>query len=361
MKTKILSLVLASIAGLMFCSDESLAGSQEPEDEELRALLEARRDTLKEVVALIKAQTEGGGEVSIFDQSRANTLLLEADLETARTPQERIASFERALEAQAGIERLLKIGEELAVGSREELLMATAARMKAQNELYREKNGEWPASGHSGAEAPADEQRQDDDELPASREARRDTLQEAVRLIRQKVEVGLATSGDLASQNLLVLAAELELAKSPRERIAIYEKVVENQKEIERILGLELESGVGSPMESLKATAARIDAEIQLHQARRGKWPLVTESGRENPAVAREPEDKELQTLLEARRDTLRKVVQLFEQQNATTSVFDLTNANTEFLGAELELAKSQHRNFNGRSPHGNFNSHGGH
>ena len=60
MKTAILSLVLASIAGLMYCGDESLAGTQEPEDKELRVLLEARRNTLKEVVAIMKAGGKSG-------------------------------------------------------------------------------------------------------------------------------------------------------------------------------------------------------------------------------------------------------------------------------------------------------------
>lgn len=341
MKATIVSLVLASIAGLMYCGDESLAGIQEPEDKELQAWLEARRDTLNKVLAILKAQADAG-QGSIIELSRANTLLLEAELEAASSQKEATECFERALEVQAGIEETFKAMEEVGVGSWGDRLMATADRMKVEIDLYKAKKGSWPVSANHTGETPAAVQGPDDEELQALLEARRDTLRDAVRVIRQKVEVGLATSGDLANQDLLVLAAELELAKSPRERIAIYEKMVKNQKDIEQILGLELESGVGSRMESLNATAARIKAEIQLHQARKGKWPVVKESGRENPAVDREPEDKELQTLLEARRDTLRKVVQLIEQQEATTSVFDLTNANTEFLEAELELVSSQ-------------------
>ena len=351
MKTTILSLVLASIAGLISGGEESLAGTQEPDDKELRALLEARRDTLKKAIAMMGQRLESTQRVSARTQNfsapevnRAHAALLEAELALAKSQHGRIAIFEKMLETQACLEAILEAQVTVGLGDASQIAVFKAARMKAEIDLYNEKNGEWPASGHSRAKTPDEGQRPDDDELPASREARRDTLQEAVRLIRQKVEVGLATSGDLASQNLLVLAAELEMAKSPRERIAIYEKVVENQKEIERILRLDLEVVGGSRKESLNATAARINVEIQLYQARKGKWPVITESGLENPAVTQEPEDKELQTLLETRRDTLRKVVQLIEVEVATgtASVIDLTNANTEFLKADLALAKSQ-------------------
>ena len=58
MKTMILTVVLASIAELMYCSDASLAVTQEAEDKELRVLLEARRDTLREAVRFTKSRCD---------------------------------------------------------------------------------------------------------------------------------------------------------------------------------------------------------------------------------------------------------------------------------------------------------------
>ena len=97
MKTTILSLVLVSIAGLMYFSDESLAVTQEPEDKELQTLMETRRDTLKEVVRLadVRSQT---GTITANELLMAQTALLEAELELAKSQQERIAILEKMLD-----------------------------------------------------------------------------------------------------------------------------------------------------------------------------------------------------------------------------------------------------------------------
>lgn len=106
MKITILSLVLASIAGLMYFSDESLAVTQEPEDKELQTLMETRRDTLKEVVRLVDVRFKTG-TMTANKLLMAQTALLEAELELAKSQHERIAIFEKMLEAQTEVERIL--------------------------------------------------------------------------------------------------------------------------------------------------------------------------------------------------------------------------------------------------------------
>lgn len=134
MRTTILSLVLASIAGLVYCGEESLAGFgrrsqqcrtccpviierrpeippavQDSEDPELRALLEARRDALKEVVRLVDVRFQSG---TITDVERHISEIVESG-------------------GRGG-----GIGREVGRGvGPEDLLIATAARIKAEIDL----------------------------------------------------------------------------------------------------------------------------------------------------------------------------------------------------------------------------------
>ena len=140
MKTMILTVVLASIAELMYCSDASLAVTQEAEDKELRVLLEARRDTLREAVRFTKSRCENG-IMSIADLSKANISLLDAELELAKNQQERIEIFEKTLEVQIHVESVVKAMVMASEGSTDQLLIATADRMKAEIDLYRAKEG----------------------------------------------------------------------------------------------------------------------------------------------------------------------------------------------------------------------------
>jgi hypothetical protein len=112
MKTTILSLVLASIAGFMHCSNESLAVTQEPEDKELRALLEARRDTLKQLVTLSQARinSEAGRDPSLLlHLSEYQQELQLAELDVAQSKAERIGIIEKTLIGQKALEIQLKV------------------------------------------------------------------------------------------------------------------------------------------------------------------------------------------------------------------------------------------------------------
>ena len=140
MKTTILSLVLASIAGLMYFSDESLAVTQESEDKELRALLETRRDTLKQLVTLTQARmnSEVARDPShLLHLSEYMQELQLAELDLARSKAERIALIEEMLNNQKAIEKQLKQRSEPS----DVVLLTTAARMKTEIDLYKAKKG----------------------------------------------------------------------------------------------------------------------------------------------------------------------------------------------------------------------------
>ena len=343
MKITILSLVLASIAGLMYFSDESMAGTQEPEDPELRALLEARRDTLKEVVQISNPMKHASG-VSVAEMSAANMSLLEAELELTESQQERIAIFEKTLAAQAVIESSAEARMRVAQGTTDQLLIVTADRMKAEIDVHFTRKGKSPASAKLSAEIPAVVQEPEDPGLRALLEARRDSLVRAMQFIAARVEVGRGTSIEFSTAYIAILEAELDLARSQQDRIAIFEMSLKAQTELEEILKLKVDLGTAQLRNLLLVRAARMKAEIDLYKAKKGTWPAA-DSGAETPAVEQVGEDKELRSLMEARRDILKKAVAMMEQRFASTretSALDVTRARAALLESELELVKSQ-------------------
>ncbi len=354
MKTTILYLVVASMAGMEHCSDESPAAMQEPENKELQALLEARRDTLKELAGVVEMHpvtVEHGRRLAarFADVLEVNTQLLQAELECARSAEERIACFERALEAQRKIERRLVAMAETGSVVPSDVFIATAARMKAEIELTREKNSASPVSGHSVTETPAEVERPDDDELPndgerpGSPRARRDTLGQAARLIQDQVEAGIAAPDVLARASLLVLAAELEFVKTREEGISILEKILEAQTGIEESARSRWEVRTGNELDVLNAQAGREEAAINLYKVKKGEWPSSVGRGKENHSATQGAEDPELQTLLVEHRDTCKKIVPLVDSGflQGSTRMINLINSNNALRDAEMELAKS--------------------
>ncbi len=99
MKSTILSLVLASVLGLMYGNPNS-GIIQEPDDLELRTLLTKRRDHLQKYHEVISARMKLARTRDPEDSLRvmqARELLLRSELELASSVGERIALLERAL------------------------------------------------------------------------------------------------------------------------------------------------------------------------------------------------------------------------------------------------------------------------
>lgn len=110
MKTTIVSIVLASILGLMYCSNPSMAVTQKPEDKELRALLTKRRDHLQLYYKAVSSQMRvaiNRDMMSIRRMVEARELLVRAELDLANLREERIALLERALAEMLEIKDLV--------------------------------------------------------------------------------------------------------------------------------------------------------------------------------------------------------------------------------------------------------------
>ena len=61
----------------------------------------------------------------------------------------------------------------------------------------------------------------------------------------------------------------MELAKSPQERVAIFEEALKVQTKVEEVANKRYQLGMLNKVELLSATAARMKAEIDLHKARK--------------------------------------------------------------------------------------------
>ena len=100
MKTTIVSIVLASILGLMYSSNPSMAVTQEPEDQELHTLLTKRRDHLQTYHNVVSTRMRVSSVRDTKDSRivvEVRELLLQAELDLASSKEERIALLERAL------------------------------------------------------------------------------------------------------------------------------------------------------------------------------------------------------------------------------------------------------------------------
>lgn len=106
------------------------------------------------------------------------------------------------------------------------------------------------------------------DEVRKLMTQRRDVLQ-----LREKTLNELYKAGELGLDAVLrsrdqLWEAELQLAESTEQRVAICEKKVENMRKLEETIKLQFNQGEGQYEAVLEATAARLQAEIDLARER---------------------------------------------------------------------------------------------
>ncbi len=93
---------------------------------------------------------------------------------------------------------------------------------------------------------------------------RRDTLAKRVVTLETKFAQGqLIIDAVIAARDQL-LDAELQLVKTKKQRVAIYQKRIDNMRELEDSVKRRLDNGLATPESLLSATAARLQAEIDL-------------------------------------------------------------------------------------------------
>ncbi|MBL8816557.1 MAG: hypothetical protein JNL58_11050 [Planctomyces sp.] len=108
-------------------------------DPELKALLEARRDALRE---LIRIQSEGfmrgTARVDRFPES-VTMEYLEVQLELAESKEERVAAHEEALATFTAWENLVKAKQRIGLAPYSQTPVAGVARLKVEILLHKEK------------------------------------------------------------------------------------------------------------------------------------------------------------------------------------------------------------------------------
>lgn len=116
-------------------------GEESEQAAAIKRLLKQRRDTLREIVALVEGQFRNG----LVQQDavvRASESLIAAELDLATDKAERIALRERRVENMKRMEEYANVQREIAAVNSTAVLTATAERLKAEIELLQERANE---------------------------------------------------------------------------------------------------------------------------------------------------------------------------------------------------------------------------
>jgi hypothetical protein len=130
-----------------------------------------------------------------------------------------------------------------------------------------------------GADPPRSSPEGGTGQLQSLRKERRDTLRKLVDAAESKYNSGKATLECVLRASELLLEAELDLAATKTERIAVREKLVANLRQVEKAAQMRHHAGVAPIEESLQAKAARLKAEIQLQCEQGGEAETTATPG----------------------------------------------------------------------------------
>jgi len=104
-------------------------------------------------------------------------------------------------------------------------------------------------------------------EIKALMVERRAVLQEAVRASERAYHAGQAQLASVIESRRELCRADLELATTQHERLAVYKRLVEEATALEKATKTRYESGEATQIDLLKSTAARLEAQIELARA----------------------------------------------------------------------------------------------
>ena len=97
---------------------------------------------------------------------------------------------------------------------------------------------------------------------------RRDTLRSIEDLHKRQIQSGAGGYVELIRATMARLEAELDLADSNEERIATLEKKLEETKKLERMVQERLKNGAANELEILRIRVERLEAEIALERTK---------------------------------------------------------------------------------------------
>jgi hypothetical protein len=130
----------------------------------------------------------------------------------------------------------------------------------------------------AGADPPLPQQNETAKQVESLLKERRDTFRQLVDMLGQQHRAGIVTEVSVLRATDQLLDAELDLASTKAERIAIREKLVANLRKLEKLIEGMVQAGVrgaDAPTieDALRAKAARLKAEIQLLREKAGNEP----------------------------------------------------------------------------------------
>ena len=104
----------------------------------IESLLKQRRDILRQMVDMVEDACRQGRR-QYADMVRASESLIEAELELTTDKAERIALRKRRLDGMKTLEEIARAQQQVGRAVHSELFAATAARLKAEIDLLRER------------------------------------------------------------------------------------------------------------------------------------------------------------------------------------------------------------------------------
>jgi outer membrane protein TolC len=104
----------------------------------------------------------------------------------------------------------------------------------------------------------------DAEKLTALRKERRDVLRQAVKQTEEAYRNGVKDYTSIPRVTINLLNAELDLATDHAGRVAVRERIVEQSQAIEKSVAQRVENALADSTDLLEATAARLQAEIDL-------------------------------------------------------------------------------------------------
>lgn len=123
----------------------------------------------------------------------------------------------------------------------------------------------WPVAVGETLEADQTEQL---DELLKQRQV---TLRKLVEVVTEEYRRGVSDFEPVVRATDQLIAADLELAKTPKDRIVLLQRRVEVMKGFSAMTKTRFESGQASQSELLSAQAALLDSQIQLAREQDGE------------------------------------------------------------------------------------------
>ena len=96
---------------------------------------------------------------------------------------------------------------------------------------------------------------------------RRAVLQEAARIAEEVFQAGRIPLASVIESQRELARADLDLAATSQERIAIYRRLVEQSTALEKATESQYKAAQATQLDMLKSTAARLQAQIELARA----------------------------------------------------------------------------------------------